>query len=61
MDGIRYSLDYFDMKTLAAEIPLFALYGEQSGKEHSEFVHIEQVETRSRLYDWHIGTHTHAG
>lgn len=42
-----------------AEVPKFALYGEQS--EQNETVHIEYIETRSRTRDWHIGTHTHAG
>ena len=43
------------------EIPQFALYGEQSQAGSPEFVHIELIQTRSRLYDWHIGTHVHRG
>lgn len=43
------------------EIPQFALYGEQNRDASAEFVHIELIETRSRLYDWHIGSHTHPG
>lgn len=43
------------------EIPQFALYGEQAQADSAEFVHIELIETRSRLYDWHIGTHVHRG
>ena len=43
------------------EIPQFALYGEQNRNANAEFVHIELIETRSRLYDWHIGSHTHPG
>jgi AraC family transcriptional activator of pobA len=43
------------------EIPQFALYGEQTRAAGAEFVHVELIETRSRLYDWHIGTHTHHG
>ncbi|WP_343733240.1 helix-turn-helix domain-containing protein [Duganella sp.] len=43
------------------EIPQFALYGEQTRNAGAEFVHIELIETRSRLYDWHIGNHTHPG
>ncbi len=43
------------------EIPQFALYGEQTRNAGAEFVHIELIETRSRLYDWHIGSHTHPG
>lgn len=41
-------------------VPQFSLYGE-SGPLGREFVHIELIETRSSLYDWHIGTHTHRG
>ena len=44
-----------------AEIPKFALYGEQTRTENAEFVHIELIETRSRMYDWHIDNHTHPG
>lgn len=43
------------------EIPRFALYGEQARADGAEFVHIELIETRSRGYDWHIDSHTHAG
>jgi AraC family transcriptional activator of pobA len=43
------------------EIPQFALYGEQAQGEKAEAVHIELIETRSRLHDWHIGTHVHRG
>lgn len=45
----------------AADIPKFALYGEQTRTENAEFVHIELIETRSRMYDWHIDNHTHPG
>lgn len=47
--------------TPSAEIPIFALYGESTRGAEAEGVHIELIETRSRQYDWHIGTHTHAG
>jgi len=43
------------------DIPQFALYGEQTRPAAAEFVHIELIETRSRIYDWHIGSHTHPG
>jgi AraC family transcriptional activator of pobA len=42
-------------------VPEFALYGEAARGKDAEAVHIELIETRSRKYDWHIGTHTHAG
>lgn len=43
------------------DIPRFALYGEASRAEGAEAVHIELIETRSGLYDWHIDTHIHHG
>ena len=43
------------------DIPSFALYGEQTRPDGAEAVHIELIETRSGLYDWHIGTHIHHG
>jgi AraC family transcriptional activator of pobA len=45
----------------APAVPEFALYGEQALGADAECVHIELIETRSRPYDWHIGTHTHSG
>ena len=46
---------------LPLKIPEFALYGEAARGRDAEAVHIELIETRSRKYDWHIDTHTHAG
>jgi AraC family transcriptional activator of pobA len=43
------------------EVPQFALYGEAAKAENTEFVHVELIETRSRLHDWHISNHTHRG
>ena len=43
------------------EVPQFALYGEAARADNAEFVHIELIETRSRLHDWHIANHTHRG
>lgn len=43
------------------DIPQFALYGEQQRDDNAELVHIELIETRSRLHEWHIAPHTHAG
>jgi len=40
-------------------IPLYSLYGENSVIEDTEFVHIEEIASRSRLYDWEIQPHTH--
>lgn len=45
----------------AAEVPRFALYGEQQRADNAESVHVELIETRSRVYDWHIDSHTHPG
>lgn len=40
-------------------VPLYSLYGENSVIEDTEFVHIEEIASRSRLYDWEIKPHTH--
>lgn len=48
-----------DMNT--PDIPQFALYGETLPETAAELVHLELIETRSRLYDWHIASHTHRG
>ena len=47
--------------TRASEVPQFSLYGESVRSEGAEFVHIELIETRSRIHDWHIARHTHRG
>ncbi|NVD71895.1 helix-turn-helix domain-containing protein [Duganella sp. BJB488] len=48
-------------KPAPPDVPQFALYGEQTRVENAEFVHIELIETRSRVHHWHIEKHTHAG
>lgn len=40
-------------------IPSVALYGEDVTQIDPEFVHIEDIITRSRLYDWQISPHSH--
>lgn len=47
--------------SLPHDVPQFALYGEAAPADNAEFVHIELIETRSRLHDWHISNHTHRG
>lgn len=42
-------------------IPLYALYGEEGAVEDHEFVHIEELASRSSLYDWEIKPHAHGG
>lgn len=48
-------------QTPSGTVPLFALYGEEARLTDAEFIHIEDIESRSRLYDWGIGSHTHRG
>lgn len=43
------------------DIPQFSLYGELPKAGDAEFVHIELIETRSRVHDWHIVPHVHRG
>lgn len=47
------------MKLPTRSIPLYALYGENTAIEDIEFVHIEDIASRSKLYDWEIGAHIH--
>lgn len=42
-------------------VPLYTLYGEQARATDAEFIHIEDIQSRSHLYDWGIGLHTHRG
>lgn len=42
-------------------VPYSALYGERDMVADPEFLHIEDIRTRSRLYDWQIAPHSHHG
>lgn len=44
-------------------MPAFALYGEPGGPAApgAEMLHIEPIQSRSRLYDWEIDAHMHRG
>ncbi len=44
----------------AFAIPTFALYGEPAAAGQ-ELLHVEEVQSRSRLYQWEIDTHVHQG
>jgi len=46
-------------RTLSA-LPAFALYGEAGGPG-APLLHIESIDSRSRLYDWEIDAHVHQG
>jgi AraC family transcriptional regulator, transcriptional activator of pobA len=43
-----------------AAIPRFALYGEAPAPQQ-ETLHIEEIQSRSRLYQWEIRPHVHQG
>lgn len=43
------------------EIARYALYGESGVPMAPEFLHIEDIPSRSALYDWVIAPHTHQG
>lgn len=43
-----------------AELPAFALYGE-TRRALPAMLHVESIESRSRLYDWEIHSHVHHG
>ncbi|MFT3816131.1 MAG: helix-turn-helix domain-containing protein [Rubrivivax sp.] len=42
-----------------ARLPSFALYGE--GGALAQALHVESIDSRSRLYDWEIDAHVHRG
>ena len=41
------------------DIPQFALYGETYWTDDAAFMHIEDIASRSRAYDWFIDAHRH--
>lgn len=43
-----------------ARLPTFALYGEAAAPG-AELLHIEPIQSRSRLHDWEIDAHVHQG
>jgi len=47
-------------KQSTAAIPAFALYGESVNELHG-VLHIEEIQSRSRLYQWEIDPHVHHG
>ncbi len=40
-------------------VTIYALFGEEGVVEDPEFIHIEDIRTRSRLYEWRISAHSH--
>ena len=48
-----------DAAETSSSISHYVLYGEQHADEDPEFVHIEDIRSRSRLYEWQITPHTH--
>ncbi|MGB1090763.1 MAG: helix-turn-helix domain-containing protein [Oceanobacter sp.] len=42
-------------------IARYHLYSESPGHSDPEFVHIEDIPSRARLFDWSLGAHTHPG
>lgn len=41
-------------------VTIYALFGEEEGSiEDPEFIHIEDIKSRSRLYEWRISAHAH--
>lgn len=42
-------------------LPAFALYGEAPAGPGALVLHIESIDSRSRLYDWEIDAHVHQG
>jgi AraC family transcriptional activator of pobA len=49
------------MSTNPADIARYALFGEEMAGMATEFLHIEDIPSRSALYDWVIAPHSHPG
>ena len=47
--------------TLRDRIPVFSLYGETDTRLGEEFLHLEEIVTRSQRYGWEIDGHVHHG
>ncbi|SMH61921.1 helix-turn-helix domain-containing protein [Azospirillum agricola] len=45
----------------AGRVAAFGLYGEDASAPDTEFLHIEDIHSRSSLHAWEIGAHTHRG
>ncbi len=45
--------------TTPIKIPTFGLYGESNQYQQTEFIHIENISSRSRQHDWLIKPHRH--
>ncbi|WP_029048837.1 helix-turn-helix domain-containing protein [Cupriavidus sp. amp6] len=45
----------------STRVPIYMLYGEQDVWPMPDMMHCESIEARSRLHDWHIKPHQHAG
>ncbi len=48
-------------RTPSRDIPTFSLYGEAAAAPGTEFVHIEDIQSRSAKHNWEIDAHTHRG
>jgi AraC family transcriptional regulator, transcriptional activator of pobA len=46
-------------KAAGIGVTIYALFGEQGTAEDPEFIHIEDIKSRSRLYEWRISAHAH--
>src|SRR5690606_38868581 len=55
MDGADKELDDTNM----TDIPVYALYGENTYSEEQNWLHWETITSRSRLYGFHIAPHRH--
>lgn len=55
MDGADKALDDTNM----TDIPVYALYGEDTYSEEQNWLHWETITSRSRLYGFHIAPHRH--
>jgi AraC family transcriptional regulator, transcriptional activator of pobA len=48
------------LRSALRQIPSFSLYGEHAAGGHTDALHIEDIQSRSRKYLWKIATHRHS-
>jgi AraC family transcriptional activator of pobA len=59
MDESDQGLDNSNMTRAPLHLPTYLLYGERAGEARPDVLHVESIESRSRLHSWEIRPHRH--
>ncbi len=59
--GSRPSGQPKSRRAAASGIRTFSLYGEEGPVADAEFIHVEDIRSRSERYEWEIDSHAHKG